>query len=411
MAFWPAKHIDVATMVRSLHASWAANNAVVASAPATCPFLGDLSDHAGGVVLLGLTHHRLAVARSPRSDQQMCVQVVQLAPTGKQVSEQTFNADLAAFRELHSDQSITFDQDNPAQRLAVVLLTLMHRQLISRETPGMDVTVLSAISPEAGLGMAEACDIAFALTLTGEPEDHQVGPMRTKLAGVCAQAAATFCQHAPGRARYTAALRGKGEALNVVDFADRSITQIAAPDDFGFASMVVKTPTQQPAAHLGAMQRFIDDVTTAFAAPSLRQLPNAQERVLAWLRAVHQVHPKSQAPSVDQASRWLQYLEHEIARTLRATASIRSRRSSDIVPAMNESHEEYLSQLVSNDQMAATAQLCLRFGAQAARAVESGVVCLVPLSRAEEFSEHVAEVGLDVVSLAPGHAAELHPAV
>ncbi|AZA11842.1 hypothetical protein [Corynebacterium gerontici] len=408
MALWPAKHIDVAAMARSLHASWATDHAVVASAPATCPYLGDLSDHAGGMVLLGLTQQRLAVACSPRSDQQMQVRVVQLGAEGEQTSEQTYSAQIAEFRDLHNDQKLTFDQDNPAQRLAVVLLTLMHRQLISRETPGMDVTVVSAITPDAGLGLHEACDVAFALTLTDEPEEHQLGPMRTKLADVCAQASSTFCKHAPGRARYIAALRGKGEVVNVVDFADHSITHINAPDGFGFATRIVTAPKVQSSPDLSAMQRFIDDVTGAFAAPSLRQLPNARERVLAWLRAVHQVHPKSQAPSVDQASRWLRYLEHEIDRTLRAAASIRSRRSGDIVPAMNDSHQEYLSQLLDNEQLSAVAQLCLQYGAHAARAVESGVVCLVPIDRAEAFSQEIADAGLELVSVAPGETAELH---
>ncbi|GGG71271.1 hypothetical protein [Corynebacterium pelargi] len=400
MPLWSTKPIDVEALAFSTHREWTDGPAIVASAPATCPLLGELSDHAGGMVLVGLGHQRLAVARTARKDSKIQVRHIQLGLDGETASDDYIRADL---QQLRSQQP----SPNPdlAQRVGTVVLTMMHRQLISRETPGMDVTVLSSIPRDAGLGESEALDIAIALTLVQEPEEHQLGPARTKLANVCAQAAATISNQAPSRARYTAALRGQAQALNVMDYADGSITQVTHPQDFGYQLLAVCPPQAFPEADQAAMQRFIDDVTTAFAAPSLRLLPNARERVLAWLRAVHQVHPKSQAPSVDQAQRWLHYLEHEIDRTVATTSAIRSRRTADIVPAMNASNQEYVRLLDAPTALEATAQLCLQRGAAAARCSGASVLCLVPDYKAESVAEALSEDGLEVMLIQRGEQA------
>ncbi|AZA08855.1 hypothetical protein [Corynebacterium pseudopelargi] len=400
MPLWSTKPIDVEALALSTHREWAHGQAIVASAPATCPLLGELSDHAGGMVLVALGHQRLAVARSVREDSKIQVRSIQLGGNGETAADNYFQADLQQLR----NQQPAGDLDL-AQRVGMVVFTMMHRQLISRETPGMDISVISSIPHNAGLGEDEALDIAIALTLVQEPEEHQLGPARTKLAQVCAQAAASISQQAPSRARYTAALRGQGQALNVMDYADGSITQVTHTQDFGYQLLTVCPPQAFPQADQAAMQRFIDDVTTAFAAPSLRLLPNARERVLAWLKAVHQVHPKSQAPTVDQAQRWLRYLEHEIDRTIATTSAIRSRRTADIVPAMNASNQEYVRLLEAPEALEATAQLCLQRGAAAARCSGASVLCLVPDYKADSVAEALSQDGFEVMLIQRGEQA------
>src|SRR5699024_11769425 len=62
-------------------------------------------------------------------------------------------------------------QGSWAARIGGVIWTMINRQLLSRETAGADVTLVSDIPLEAGMGALSAADVAVALAMMPEGSD------------------------------------------------------------------------------------------------------------------------------------------------------------------------------------------------------------------------------------------------
>lgn len=140
----------------------------VASAPGTWVLIGENVDHFGGVTLAGTAALRAAAAVSPRPDR--VVSVSARGPLGQEFSAQ-----------------LPFDEepgDGLGRRWWGLVHTLVQRQVLSRDTAGMDITVESDVPVGAGLGALYAADAAIALALAGAHDDVDTAPFRARLAEI-----------------------------------------------------------------------------------------------------------------------------------------------------------------------------------------------------------------------------------
>ena len=142
---------------------------------------------------------------------------------------------------------------------------------------------------------------------------------------------------------------------------------------------------------------------------SLRHLPDAAPRVRDWLEAVHKVHGPSGVPSLQEATRWLEFFEAETRRAQSMVPLLRSRNVaelSDIVAASQRALNDDYS--VSGTD-SALAQLCRSRGAVTARSahagVSNGVIAVVETTHASNFAADLVDDGLEVIELRPGTAA------
>ena len=289
---------------------------------------------------------------------------------------------------------------------------LINRQLLSRETSGMDITVVSDIPPHAGLGARSAMDVATALTLIGDHEELADAPMRARIADVCAQAVTLFSEVPPLRARHTAALRGAAETVSVIDYADNSVTQAPHPLGKEMSGFVVSVPAAgdiaASVAHIRARQRFVHDACHAFGTDSLRLLPDAAPRVIDWLTAVHEIDGPEGQPTLPDARNWLAFFDDETTRAQAVARSLRSRRGTELFSVLGSSQTE-LAAIYGLDNAQQIAELSALRGAVGTRAASAGianaVVAYVPVVKADHFADDLSEAGLDVIALHPGEPA------
>ncbi|BDV26391.1 galactokinase [Corynebacterium ulcerans] len=424
MPVWPHPEVNVVDHALQLHSrriGCESDLISAASAPATWSLIGDHTDHAGGVVLTSLSDLRTAVAISPRGDDRVSVNFYQFTQTGE-LSE--LPPTTASLEDVTLWQSSLASSDGSAQavpsapenteasRLAVLIYTMVHRQMLSRDSRGFDITVINQIPPHAGLGENEAMLVATALSLAGDYEEIDSAPVRAKFAEVCFQAAIAMGDRPVLRARFTTALRGATGQLNIIDYADGSITQAAHPigDPTRTVALVVAPPTHSDRAQeVLRREKFIAEATKAFAAESLRMLPDAESRVIDWLRAVHEIKGPDDIPPIEEATQWLDFLTTETSAALELTQAVRSRRHADMFPLLcnSQANTEKLYGVTGADS--ALAQLCLVRGALSARSAAAGlsdaVVVLVERSRVENFAADASADGLTVVELLDGHVA------
>lgn len=402
MPTWP--HPESPCLARAVAAHEEAFGEVTAtaSAPATWLLIGEHTDHFGGIVVVGMHAAQLAVAISPRADATFVV------------DEHTIAEDFAGYDTSRSTAE-GFDvheqahgpAENAAARLAGLVHTMMHRQLVSRETAGFNVTIVSDIPRRAGLGEQVAADVAAALAFATSVEELDSPPVRAKLADVCYQSSQAFSPTPQVRARYAAALRGQAGALQVIDYADGSITQ--APQPFGEATglsafvIIPPSATAFTGELVATRAAFIDKAAAAFGAESLRLLPDASTRVIDWLRAVHEVLGPEEVPSVEEASAWMQFMDLEIAAAAKATVALRSRKIAELVPLLQASSVNLGTLLGLGHDTAAVQQLCQVRGAVLTRAAEAGscgsVIAVVPSHRAANFAADLSADGLGVIAL------------
>lgn len=422
MPSWPVPAVSAAERVAEAHRKAVGVPTAVAAAPATYSLIGEHIDHYGGVVLMGLASLRAAVAYSPRADTRIRVSVHR--PGGEVRREETSVAEVS--RRGVEQQPGVDDYGRPtipplpaggiAARLGGLAWTLIHRQLLSRDTTGLDITVVNDIPHGVGLGAGAAVDAALVLALQAGDADLAEAPVRTRLAEICFQSNEMFSAVPPLRARYTAALRGSGNTVSVIDYSDGSLTQAPHPVDEQHRAFLVGLPEhRQPdqSAGIDLVRRhrtFLDDACRAFGADSLRRLPDAVHRVLDWLQAVHQVRGPEGSPTVTEALGWLQFIETETHRAQLTAQALRSRRGPEIGSLLTESQAQ-LRPLLGVDADDELVQLCSVRGAVAARATSaglgSGVFALVPAHRASFFAEDLAEAGLLVTELSRGEGADL----
>lgn len=410
MPIWPSAHSPVLDRVRQLHREeTGVESTQVADAPGTWLVMGEHVDYAGGVTLIAQVSQRVAVAVSPRPDDLIKVTYQSTALDG--VVTTTGEITLATVEERATTQQLVDVDSSIAARLGGIVWTMIHRQLLSRDTAGMDVTVVSDIPADAGLGAISSAEAAFALALLGEVEDRDEAPLRARLAEVCAQAADIF-SHTPSlRSRYTAILRGAAGQVAVVNYADGSVTQAPHPTSANMRILAVigpETEVDQTVA-IQERRRFLDAACRAFGTESLRLLPDAPTRVLDWLRAVHKVHGTDGQPSLEQATTWLTFDKEETARAEQLSRSLRSRRIEDLWDLISESQaglEDY-----GLDAQSDLAQLVLVRGAAGARAAVAGmsaaVIAGVDKRHADNFVADLSADGFTIVDVGTGSPAQV----
>ncbi|QQU91694.1 galactokinase [Corynebacterium propinquum] len=446
----------------------------LAHAPATWSVIGEHVDHAGGVVVMSLAGQRAAVSVSPREDHKFVVHfrrdsLADARSTGEPASEED-STTVEEIATLFSQQQPDVDDSGKpttpplprgglVHRLGGIVWMMMQRQLLSRDTSGMNITVVSAITPNSGLGEYAAIDSALALALQSDAPDVDEAPLRARLAEVCAQAGELFSSTVTLRARYSAALRGAGAGtgsnagssagsrsgsgagaqVSVLDYADGSLTKAVHPVGRELAAFAVTVPqdvstnedtstgdtnagntspgddSETTAAtgqsdEIRTRNRFVDSARQAFGAQSLRLLPDAPARVTQWLSAVHQVHGTDGVPELHESRTWLDFHAAETERAQLFAHAIRSQRARDIWPLLRDS-QQALQDDYTLDASMELAQLCQVRGAIGARAAAAGtskaVIAYVDKKKAENFAHDLVADGLVVTRLIPGDIAQL----
>ena len=363
----------------------------VASAPGTWVLIGENVDHFGGVTLAGTASLRAAASVSPRSDG--VISVAANGPLG-----QEFSAQLP-----YDDQPA----DGLARRWWGLVHTLVQRQVLSRDTAGMDITVESDVPVGAGLGALYASDAAIALALAGSHDDVDTAPFRARLAEICSHAVATYSSLPVLRARHSVALRG-ADGVSVVDYADGSLTQAPHPSRHGVrvfsVSKELGAPFTQSREAIAERRAFIDAACSNFGVSSLRQLPDAPGRAVQWVEARRAAGDEA-APEPEAARRWVQFCESETLRSLAAAKALRSRRANELFTLLNSPSESH--GLTSPDALVALAR---ERGAVAARPAAIGtsdaVIAFVPVQEADSFAAAMARE-FEVVEVAAGEPARL----
>lgn len=392
-----------------------------ATAPATWSLLGEHTDHSGGVVLASLAQWSVAVTVSANAAAVINVTTVSGAEGGidKQSIPVEEVAERAAVQQATVDAhgrliQVPSPEGGVAARLGGVAWTMIHRQMLSRDTCGLDITVVSTIPAKVGLGEAAAIDVATALALFTEESNDP--PVRTRLAEICSQAADTFAGIPPVRARHTVALRGGHEVISVVDYSDGSVTQAPHPvsRSGGLSALAVMAPltptTDNDPDETRRRRNFIDEATRSFSVESLRLLPDATVRVVEWLQAAREVTGRRDLPTVEQARNWLTFWEQETLRAQQLASALRARRQQDIATLIEASQRDMICIYGIPTTDEALAGLCMNRGALSARSASAGithgVITLIDAPKAPNFSADLADDGLLVIPLGHGDIAQ-----
>ena len=436
---WPIADDAVRNTALDEHRSaYGTDPGLVATAPATFPVIGEHTDPYGGVVLTGVSGRQIVVTASRRPDDRVRVRVLRTDTDGRTVptTGEVTMAELAAHANRHEAV-----QDDPgagacpspphgggdgggdwANRLGGVAWMMIHRQLISRETPGFDITVVSDIPPRCGLGGRSSAEAAFALGLADLAGHQPDAPLRTRIADICTQSAAIFGDTPPLRARHTTALRGGTERdLSVIDYADGSVTHAPSPAPRSFRPFLVAVPGQAAdsrESRIPELRRrgdFIALASRTYGVQSLRLLPDSEERVIEWLATVHEVKGPDAQPPVAEASGWMTFLTAETGRASDCAALLRSRRTAEALSRLTDSQEHTCAAFGLGSDTEALVQLCRSRGAATARAAHAGasgaVIAWFPSGRegrgAGDAALRLADDGLLVIPLAGGRPAEV----
>ena len=369
----------------------------VASAPATWILAGENVDHFGGATLIGLSSLRAAVAFSPRDDHQLVFAAS--APASE---------DVVATAPLGEPA----DADHPlAKRWGGLVHQLIQRQVLSRDTAGLDVTVVSDIPLGAGLGALWAADAAMCLALAAGHAELNEAPFRARLADIASQAVDAYSSLTGLRSRHTAALRASGTGIAVIDYADGSLTEAPHPGREGvrFFSVAEKfgEADDGEVERIAAHRAFIDAACANFGVSSLRKLPDAIDRVVEWVTARRTVGDET-APTPEQARAWVHFCEAETLRSMAVAKALRSRHTNDLFSLVNSPTEARGLTLPD-----ALVELCKTRGALAARPAATGtskaVLALVSVRTADEFARTMAK-DFDIVEITPGRTACLEDA-
>ncbi|WKD57297.1 galactokinase [Corynebacterium capitovis DSM 44611] len=398
MALWTPDPIPPAQRAAKQHSEITGGEpAALASAPGTWVLIGENVDHFGGVTLVGLHSLRVAVAVSPRSDD--VIRINASGPAGFNLSDES---SLAA----RADDSVT---GRLTRRTLGLIHTLTTRQLVARSATGVDITAASDITVGTGLGALYAWDAALALALVlGLGREDDEAPLRARLAEACSVNVDLHSTLPVVRARHTAALRGVGETISVVDYADGSLTQAPHPSRMGVRIFAVTARLGEPYDEqfelIAAHRAFIDAACTNFGVDSLRQLPHAADRVAEWVAARRQSGDTS-APAPEVARRWVRYCETETLRSLATAKALRTRRDHELFTLLNSPSEHH--DLDTPDSLVAD---LLGRGAISARpaaaGISSAVIAFVPHLRAAEFAASAA-ADYDVFEVRTGEPSHL----
>ena len=318
-----------------------------AVAPGTVGVIGELTDFYGGTTIYGLTQYEVAVGIRHRQDDQ--INVTFQAQGQDAVSSSASLSHVSTYANAHlagEKPQPTADDDSTAFEAAGLVWTMVHRQVLSRDTMGMDIHIVTDI-PNPILGTIESTYAALALALAGNTEDINEAPMRAKLADLCTQSAHMFSLYPARTARFAAALRGTAQRgtepqLCTIDFADESVAPTNHIDAPAWIAISDKSSaTSKSTANDGEELRrreLLEQACHAFGVSSLRALPDADTRVVDWLRAVNRIHPEKATPSIEEVSAWIEYYEEESARARAARRVLASRRTDAFLEIIRNSH-------------------------------------------------------------------------
>ncbi|AGG67320.1 galactokinase family protein [Corynebacterium callunae] len=389
-----------------------------ATAPSTWSMIGEHTDYAGGVVLSTMSNWATAVAVGPNSEK--TINVVLIGAQGNvekhSISTAEVNARAQAQLLTHDNlgRAVTppLPEGGIAARLGGIAWTMIHKQMLSRDTKGLNITALSSIPNGVGLGEFAALDIALALALFQEEIDE--APVRARIADICSHAAFMFSESTALRARHTTALRGESGKMSVIDYSDGSVTQAPHPVSrtAGLQAYLVAAPHDHKldvALHTHRRHAFIDEASRAFSTESLRRLPDAATRVVDWLQAVLEVTGRQDLPTVEQAGHWLRFWEAETQRAQQTSSALRSRRLPQLAALLATSQRELDEVYGISTPDSALAQLCMERGAFSARCssagVSKGIIALIDEKRGGNFAADLAADGLTVIPLGHGETA------
>lgn len=434
MASWTAPDTPASQRVAEVHRDATGREpAHCADAPGTFIVVGENADHFGGITVAGLTGLRTAVAISPRQDSTISVHA---EFAGATTSDTASCGDIAALGEAGFT---SFSGDNPvsnaeaqadhepnhkqgsestappikrglAVRFGGLVHTLVGRQMLSRDTAGMDVTVVSDIPLGSGLGALHAADTALALALMADDDDIDAAPLRARLAEIDSQSAKTYSDLPVLRARHSAALRGAEDVVSVIDYSDGSLTKAPHPARTDIRIISVASafgePFTDPEKTVERGRGFIDDACANFGVSSLRQLPDAPERVVEWVDARRHVHGADSAPDLDTARAWVAFSETETQQSAAAAKALRSMRGDELFGILRD--HGLTPGLPVPHQLVELLELR---GARAARPAAAGmsqaVLAYVDAQRADNIIADLADDGLAVVEITPGSPAEV----
>lgn len=370
-----------------------------ADAPGTFIVVGENADHFGGITIVGLTSVRAAVAVSPRNDDTISVHAEFAGRTTDDTASTSEIAELAESPETDSRYAVRFGG---------LVHSFVGRQMLSRETAGMDITVVSDVPLGAGLGALHAADAALGLALLAGDAEIDSAPLRTRIAEIASQSAKTFSPVPVLRARHSAALRGAGESVSVIDYADGSLTQAPHPSRAGMEVVAVGTAFKEPFidATVAEGRAFIDEACANFGVTSLRQLPDAADRVVEWVDARRQVYGPESAPTPETARAWVTFSEAETAQAAAAAKALRSMRIDDFFTILNQPLPT--PGLPVPEQLV---QLLELRGVTAARPAAAGmsqaVLAYVPEKSVHNAIADLTEDGLAVVAVQDGSVASV----
>ncbi len=415
--------IDLATVSASeLHRSRIGVPLAAASAPGSWNLIGEATGNLGGVTITGNTDYRAEVAYSPRSDSTIAVNWCERFPTPSLSYSEISTEDVAQAAAV-SDGTETPAQYpdttsmTPAHRLGAVAWNLVYSQSVRGMAHGIDITVVNSIPSGVGLGEMTAVESAFALALSADVPEVDTPPERLRLSDACSKASTLFLERPPVSSRYATNLRAVNPNPSLFDGRENAIFEVPRVSGSDYRLCVIAKPgsrgSQQCQDRQGDILNLAAKAAAAFQVATLRDLPNATERIVQWLDAHHSLGLDNHFPSGDTARKWLDFYFSELERTTTLGSTIRAHHMKETATILNQSQRDLLSIFTPGDDVAALTELVLDRGALSARCasedLRASVIALVPAHSWDSLRADILDDGLTIVEIRPGEGAHFIP--
>lgn len=398
---------------------------IAGHAPGMWVTVGEHIDNFGGIALLHQVTPRVAVVASPRKDTTVAVKAHFAASLSNPDTAPDIFTDSATFEEataaIQAQSPQADDKGQPvdppipsgglALRLAAVTLNLMQRGVLSRESTGFDVTVVSELPHSSGFFELAAMDAAFAVAAATRLKDREEPPVRLKLAEACINAVDTVALFPAVRSVYHALLRSHGTGMSVMHHVDGALTQTPSMVGRNFSLIAARSPEgglldipfEEAARQQRERQRFLTKATHAFGVELLELLPDAPARVIQWLEANHQVLGPHGLPTTAEAAAWLRFWQDETQRASGILSAIRALNFPEASALLNASADALNSDYGIAGTAVPLGQLLLQHGADNARPAAPGrshtVAAVVPNEAVEEFLRYLRANGIEAARI------------
>ncbi|SQG65067.1 Galactokinase [Corynebacterium renale] len=418
---------DCLTRAANIHEeTYGTPGTISGHAPGVWVTIGEHIDTFGGLALLHHVEQRVAVVASPREDSTVAVTASFAASLSDSSTQGTTVSESATFKEAtHAIQEQSPHADEHGQpieppmpkgglalRLTAVALNLMQRGVLSRESTGFNITVVSELPQGSGFYELAAMDAAFAVAAASRLNDRNEPPIRLKLAEACISAADSIAAFPAVCSVYHVLLRSQGTGMSVMNHADGALTQTPSMVGRNFSLVAARSPEgglldvpeEEAAEQQRIRQRFVSKASHAFGVDYVNLLPDATARVIQWLEANHQVLGPEGWPSTHEAAAWLRFWGGESERASTLLSAIRALDFPTASRLINASTEA----LNTDYGIAGTAiplgQLLLKQGADSARPAAPGrsrtVAAVVPNENVTEVLEYLAGAGIEATKVA-----------